>query len=74
MEPSDRPHFPPTSEHRSADHGVVEGGAGNRDAAAAFLAEIAALEALDDGSFADVLPGLRPDIVGRIDPRGRLSD
>lgn len=74
MEPFDRPHFPSTSEHRSADHDVVEGGAGNRDAAASFLAEIAALEALDDGSFADVLPGLRPAIVGWIEPRGCLSD
>ena len=40
-------------------------------AAAAFQAEIAALEALDDRTFADVLPQTRAPIVARVAARGR---
>lgn len=42
-------------------------------AVAAFKAEVAALEGLDERTFADVLPHTRAPIVARVAARGRLD-
>jgi hypothetical protein len=76
MDSLDLPHAPITSHHCGADQGSGDlaanayGGA----AAAAFLTEIATLEALDDDTFAGVVPATRPEIVARVVPRGRPGE
>jgi len=76
MTHSDSPHQPSiahtmNSVGRDAPHGIP--GTPCAVAAAAFRAEIAALEGLDDRTFAEVVPHTRAPIVATVVGRGRLE-
>lgn len=76
MTRSDSPHQPSIAHstdpvRRDAPSGT--GGTHCSVAAAAFRAEIAALEALGDRTFAEVVPHTREPIVARVVGRGRLD-
>lgn len=63
----------PSTVHGSGHAGGAQPDARPADTGAAFQAEVAALEALDDAAFADVVPAIRPPIVCRVVARGCLE-
>lgn len=76
---SDAPHHRHTITHAPpADTGLVPSRVSwepdiQQGGAVAFLAEIAALTALDDAAFADVVPSARAPVVAPVVARGRLG-